>query len=598
MWQPSRWWCQAAPVLSVILIWSLTAAAPVHAARFLRFVAERNGDTITVSASRQTLMRLKATLAGGDADQLVQRLNDLAFHGLKGGQIETRTCNANAVQIVAAGSPLLTVDAAMARAAQCTPLSLAQIWAGNLRGAFAEPYITLDTMDRLKVPLGEPRSIRWGGTATSDLSFSSANPAMADVQLDPAGSALLVRGAGVGSTRVTAVLEGQEWPLSVEVKAWAARLPATAIAEVTSPPLPDDDLRRTMRNAVLAGLRPAPGATVELGEPQRLGNDYCLDVSASGPDCFAVKGTVTVALKTVPNLKQQAQELLVSNLPERIVEPAALLRERMTGNSPLRLLWHHVNCANRPLRFAVRVANLGDTQASIHVTDAATGPHNDEIQVGHSAMMRFLALCAQGEGYYLRVPPGRVLDLYDVRLPVRRIVSGLAKLTPSAGSNLLLEVVAEDVWPTDSYFAAAPARMYSDPPLTPYHFEASKTVELEHSAGRGWTFYHIGKDYSVNLQGQKLFGDYGVDYTIRGVFKNPTDKPARCEMALRAAGGVARCSYILNGTLDETGLLRGDGEQIIYKIDLAPGAQKTVSLVTVPESGSNYPITLTMRSWQ
>lgn len=590
-----------APSLLLLPLLIVCGTCPARAATFLRFTATRQGNVISLCANQHAIMRFRdVALDNDEVNRLAASLNNLALHGLKATEVETKSNGANAktVQILAAGRVLLEVDTPMAQAAGCTPQSLAQSWSENLRAAFAQPYITLDPDDRLKVPLGEQRAIHWGGTAASDLSFSSQNPATADVELDPSGSVLVVRGVGVGSTQVTAVLEGQEWTLPVDVKAWAARVSGAVVAEVTSPPLPNDDLRRTLRNAVLSGLKPAPGATIQLGEPQRVGNDYSIDVSASGASCFSVSTTVKVDLKALPDLKQPAQELLVSNLPERIAETATLLRERLVGSAPLRLLWHHVNCADRPLRFVVRVANLGDADTRIHVIDAATGPHDDEIQVGHSAMMRFLTVSAQGEGYFLRLPAGRMLDLYDVRLPAGRIVSGLATLTPAAGANLLLEVVAENAWPQDSYFAAVPARMYGDPPLTPYRFEASKTVALEHSVGSGWTFYHIGKDYSVNLQGQKLFGDYGVDYTIKGTFKNPTDKPARCEVALRAAGGVARCSYVLNGTLDETGLLLGNSEQIIYKVELPPGEQKTISLVTIPESGSNYPITLTMRSWQ
>ena len=55
-----------------------------------------------------------------------------------------------------------------------------------------------------------------------------------------------------------------------------------------------------------------------------------------------------------------------------------------------------------------------------------------------------------------------MLDLYDVAA-AGPIVSGLSTLTPTAGNNLMLEVVAEDVWPTDAYFAPVPARMDIDP---------------------------------------------------------------------------------------------------------------------------------------
>ena len=597
---------RALPALLSLIFVALIAltpcgAAPAGPARLLQFTAmPADGDNVLL-ANRTPVMRIEARqISLAVLSQVADNLNSLAFRGVNASQIVARAGlpGSQSAEILAAGCLVLTVDAGIAAGGKSTVLALAQSWGRNLKHALQTPYLTISPLDRLQVPLGEKRPIRWGGTATAELTFTSENPSVAGVELDPSGRSVQVAGLSIGVTRVTATLGTQQIPLEIVVRTWAARAQPEVVAEVTFPPLPADDLRRTLRNAVLAGTKPAPGATVELGEPERRGDDYAVQLRASGKDCFDVDDTVKVNLKTVATPSAKARELLVSNSPERITEPATLLRERLVGGITVRLLWHHLNSAKRPLRFAVRVANLGTEETRIHVTDAATGPHDDEIFVGHSAMVRFMALTAQGEGYFLKVPAGRILDLYDVRLPPDRIVSGLSTLSPASGSNLLLEVLAEDAWPSDAWFQPVSTRLAGDPPLTPYRFEAAKTVELEHTVGGAWTFYHIGKEYSTNLQGEKLFGDYGVEYTIRATFKNPTDKPAACEIGLRASGGVARSTMVIDGQLTETGLLLGANEQLIYKAELQPGEQKRVSLITIPESGSNYPITLTMRSWQ
>ncbi|MHB8993750.1 MAG: Ig-like domain-containing protein [Armatimonadota bacterium] len=583
----------------IIIVACLMLTITAHAAQFLEFSAQRQSNGIAVSANETGLMRFRDGALGlGAAERLAAALNAFAMQGGKPEQITVKKGTVNSCQIMLNGTALLTVDQGLARSANSMPEPLARSWADNIRKALAKPYVMIEPRGRMQIPLGERRTLRWGGNATADLSFSSANPAVAAVKLDGSGQFLLVEGTGIGATAVTAMLGPQLLTLPVEVKTWAARLKQPVVAEITNPPLPTDDLRRTLRNAILYATQPAPTATIELGEPRRSGNSYLVELRATGQDCFAVNQTVSVTLKPLSRPKQRVQELLVSNAPERITEPATLLRERLLGAAPVRLLWHHVNSSTQPVRFAVRVANLGKTDARLHVTEAATGPHNDEIFVGHSAMMRYFALTAQGEGYYLNVPAGRMLDLYDTRLVPDRIVSGLATLSPGAGSDLIIEVVAENVWPTDAFFMPIPTRLTNDPPLTPYRFEASKNVELRHEAGGAWTFYHIGKEYSVNLQGQKLFGDYGVDYSIEATFANPSDKPAKCEIGLRASGGVARATFVLDGELTETGLLRGSNEQVIYKSELQPGQQRVVKLLTMPESGSNYPLTLTMRSSQ
>ena len=590
------------PPLCFWVLMAMTAGAGAPsgalAARFLHFEAVPRQQGVELIAAGKLLLRVRPgmTINGGVAE-LATELNRLAFSGLKPADLTVRTVPAG-TQIVVGTRPLVTLDKATALLGGSTPSGLAGSWAANLKAILVAPYVVLEPRTRLQVPLGETRTVCWGGTAAVDLTFAAASPDIAGVQLDNNGASLLVRGVGLGSTTLTATVPGDSVRVPVEVKAWAARLAGPAVAEVTSPPLPPDDLRRTLRNAVLSITRPAPGASVQLGEPRGHGARYAIPLKAGGPDCFDVSVDVPVELKAIALPVPGVQQLLVSNQPERITEPATLLRERLIGKAPVRLLWHHVNKAKRPLRFVVRLVNPGETPARVHVTESASGPHNDEIFVGHQAMMRFLGLVAQGEGYVLSIPAGRMLDLHDVRMPAEDIVSGLARVSPIAGDDLLLEVLAEDAWPTDAYFLPVPDRLRADPPLTPYRYEAAKEVPLAYEAGGAWSFYSIGRDFSANLQGQKLFGDYGVLYTITITCKNPTAEPARCFMTLRAGGGVARASYFLHGKLTETGLLRSGVEEVIERLLLAPGEERVVKLVTMPESGSNYPITLTVRSPQ
>ncbi|MEN6548451.1 MAG: hypothetical protein ABFE07_20600 [Armatimonadia bacterium] len=576
------------------LLLSAICLAPASSAQFLQFSAARQAQGSDVLANGKTVIRLRT---GGGAGQICGKLTSLALAGLAPGQVTVKAAKDSA-QLIAAGTVLATVDAKMAAASKSTPAGLVGNWAANLKAALSTPYVILECRATMPVPLGEKRTLKWGGTAGTDLTFASLKPDVAALHLDNAKGILYVEGVGLGRGVIEATLDNQQVNIEVEVKAWAVRVQSPVVAEITSPPLPADDVRRTVRNAVLMGVTPAPGATVELGEPHRSGGAYTIEVKASGRDCFEESTPVRVTLRTVPAPKRRAQEVLVSNAPERILEPVTLLRENLVGLAPVRLLWHHVNSSPTALRFAVRVVNRGTKTAKIHLTEAATGPMTDEIYVGHTAMARFVGLIQQSEGYMLSVPAGSMLELYDTRIQVGGIVSGLALITPVEAENLMLEVLAERSWPTTAYFAPVPERLLNDPPLTPYRFEAEKVVELEHEVGGAWTFYHVGKEYSTNLQGQKLYGDYGVNYTLKCTFRNPSDKPARGEMHLRASGGVARCTFLLNGNILETGMLRGLNEQILHKVDLAPGEQRSVTLITMPESGSNYPVTLTMMSRQ
>ena len=249
---------------------------PVWAAQFLNFQAVSNAAGSDVVGGGAVILRLRPGMrVNGGAAALAAHLNRLAFAGLTPANLDVRTLPAG-TQIMASGKPLLTVDKETARIAGATPASVAASWLANLKAVLLIPYVVLEPRDRLLVPLGETRQLRWGGTAAADISFTIAAPGIAGVQLAEAGGALTVQALAPGSTTLAATLDGASTQLPVEVKAWAARVVCPAVAEVTSPPLPFDDLRRTLRNAVLCALRPAPGASIELGEPRAGNGGYLL----------------------------------------------------------------------------------------------------------------------------------------------------------------------------------------------------------------------------------------------------------------------------------------------------------------------------------
>lgn len=568
-------------------------------AEFVQFTIRRDQDSADLLGDGHVLLRLRTGMTTTpDLEAVAAGLKAAALAGARGGDF-TAQATAESGKIFVRGQLLISLDKRTAQISANTPKGLATSWLRNLQRLFDTAYVCLDAPDRLLVPVGEQRTVSYGGPGANQLKVSSLAPDVATVKLVPAEHTIAVQGLQKGTTVLSADLPGtRSQLLTLDVKYWAAQAPAAVVAQVSAPPLPDDDNRRLLRNAVLCNAKPMPGATLALTEPTGGPDVFSLGLSATGPDLIPYSQTVKVTLAKTSAPPQPSRELLVSNLPERITAPATLLRESLSGTFPVRLLWHHVNSSPNPVRFVIRVANRSTESASVHLTDSASGPANDEIFVGHSAMVRFLKLWEQGEGYVLEVPPGRMLELYDVRLQPDAIVSGLAHITPLVARDLLVEVVAESIWPTDAYFPPVPDRLLDDPPLTPYRFEAEKSLSVSHEVGGPWTFYHVGKDYSENLQGQKLMGDYGVLYRIKASFRNPTAQPARCEIGLRASGGVARATVIINGEMIETGVLQGAREQVIYKVTLQPGEEKQLALRTVPESGSNYPITLMLRSWQ
>ncbi|MCD6352315.1 MAG: hypothetical protein J7M26_09375, partial [Armatimonadetes bacterium] len=98
--------------------------------------------------------------------------------------------------------------------------------------------------------------------------------------------------------------------------------------------------------------------------------------------------------------------------------------------------------------------------------------------------------------------------------------------------------------------------------------------------------------------GAVLHGNYGVLYRLRLHISNPTTTPAEVALAVQSGGGAARGVFLINGRLVETPVLRATNEHTLASWVLPAAAERTVNVVTMPQSGSNYPVTLILRPRQ
>jgi hypothetical protein len=79
--------------------------------------------------------------------------------------------------------------------------------------------------------------------------------------------------------------------------------------------------------------------------------------------------------------------------------------------------------------------------------------------------------------------------------------------------------------------------------------------------------------------------------TIAFSLNNPTDKPAVAYLYERPIGGIVRSTFFLDGTPVEMGCVRDASQR--YQIStyaLAPGATVPLTVATMTDGGSNYPI--------
>ncbi len=584
--------------LLALLALSLPLSAPAD--RVLAFTARSGsiGDVATaeVLADGVVVMRLRAAEAAvlsGKAEAIADRLAELALAGLTADRLAVEKVQGQWA-LLAAGRLVVMADAETAAASGLTPRSLCESWRAHLTDVLQRPYLAVDPRDLILVPLGESRTVRYGGTIATVPAVEAMRPEIVSIEVDADGGHIVLRGRSPGTTVLTLRVGTAEHALTVEVKRWAAHLVDRAVAQVIGTSLGGQMAEVAALNAVLAAIRAEAGAAVRIVRKAATPTGYTIALRAGGPDFIPVAGEIDVALVGGLSRMPIAQALLMSNYPEKVTGVGALMRQPLSVGRPARLMWHHKNYAGRALVLAVRLINGGEVPARLRVGWADAGPASDEIFVGFNAMLRYWGTIMRGNGFELTVPPGSVFETAAIPMGPADVVSGLMDITPDEGADLYVEVMGRE--PADTPVGFGRLRQAGDPlAVTPYEFPASLEHELVYEVGGRHAHLSIGREDVVNEQGIALAGAYGVLHSVRVTMSNPGAAPARAEIAVRAGGGVARAIAVIDATVMHTDLLGAGQEHTFARYDLGPGTARTVGVRLMPAAGSNLPLTLTVR---
>ncbi|HUS80171.1 MAG TPA: hypothetical protein VM283_02820 [Armatimonadota bacterium] len=591
----------ARPLLYGICLLAAACALPAGADRVLvlRGVASRvnNHWAGEVWAGSEVVVRLRSSSesgAAGRAQEVVARLTQLALSGLRPGDFSV-AAQAGTFSVTAGRQVVVTADADTIAASGLSAPNLCESWRKRLATAFGEPYLVADRSDALLVPWGESRTVRYGTTIKGQVQVASMAEEIAPIASSTPGK-VIVRGASVGTTTVAVSVGEVHHAVVIEVKKWAARIPAATLARVRGPVLDTEMGLAAVTNAALGSALREPGATVQLLDLDREGAGYKARLSAHGPGYIPLTREVVVGIVGGLTPMPQAARLLVSNYPEKVGGPQTLMRQQLRPATPTRVYWHHVNAWVQPLSFAVRVLNAGDQEALVRAGWAQSGPGTDEVFVGFSAMLRFWEAAGQEQVVQLRVPPGSVCQTASLLAGPGRIVSGIMEMIADAGDGLYAEVLARTSDVAAGQIEVAPQMAEGGPQLSTYDFDANLTMSLQYAVGGPFAHATVGRDAVINDEGFRLEGAYGVMHSIVIETSNPTDREAKVEVVVRAGGGVGRVVTRIDGELHYTRMLGAGQEEVLTSRWLAPGEQRTMRMQLMPTAGSNLPNTVIVRS--
>ncbi len=394
-------------------------------------------------------------------------------------------------------------------------------------------------------------------------------------------------------------------------------LPRAGLAEVPGGPLPplrvavtgDPTPIETQRLAILTIARAmvpeARGIQISLVQtapplqplPAAAGASVHAVVQVTPTGVPPITRAVPVEITHTTSSRSEAQMLLISNSPETVAFSKVLFSGTLESQQTARLLYHHQNgSTTRGMTVTVALSNPTPRPITLWITAAGPSSGSDELVLGHGAARDFLTQYWHRAGFLLPVPAHTTVSLLVHRLAPLGIASGLVQLALVKGDRLNLQVIARmegDLEPPpDSYLPNA------DRVHQRGTFDRPDIVQpLDFTVGGPPIMMVLGSGQDLvheRATGEALQGNYGVLYTFPVHIDNPTAAPATLALVMHAAGGQAGGTFRIGDRIAEVPRVQAGGIQPVAAVRVAPGEHRTLVISTMPESGANYPVLLTL----
>jgi hypothetical protein len=533
--------------------------------------------------------------------------------------VEVKQSGADYV-ILLQGALVTTITKAEAAKYRVSAAVLAKQWANRLSQALAAPPLKF-AVDQVAIPLADAKIIRIGGSRWKDATIQSTNDEVVIAERTAEGVRL--RAKGLGQATIIAKAGTDADMLQVQVRPWASEpIPKVFKSEVTGSPASGSAVRGAVSYTLHTFVSSLPRATVSYQEPKAaaLGSgatkSYTVRLRVSAPGAFDRVGESIVQVSNRPLGKMADKELWYCNNPEIVKKPQPLFAARLKQDNPARLLYHHLNGASIPMYLRIQAINESDQPARVRVLIGDAKPDSNPVVAGLDAGVKYLKSWMSGSGEILTIPAQSSIPITFRRLSPGETASGLSSLLLLDGPDDLL--VRTDSWPPFELDARWREAEASNTPwrevgasalnvldTASYDYseqifpQASKMERVDYQVGGRYGFVRIGQKPISRLDsGLSLDGNFGVLYNISASIGNPTPVATDVELVFEASAGYSGGLFIVNGTLQRTPLLQPKQEARIAKMHMLPGSQRSMSIMTMPLSGSSYPATITLRPVQ
>lgn len=455
-----------------------------------------------------------------------------------------------------------------------------------------------------QAPIGVPMQLTVG-SAIAPITAVARDPSIVDVSIDEPTQVVTLTGKTPGTTVVTI---GDARGLTKDVPVTAAyeagTVPPWLDVRITGDPASADFVRDTVATALTAAITTRPGAQAIVGPDDvsfvgSLGEDDAADVRASaviqGEQYFSVSGETRIRVEDLAAPRIAPDRLLVSDFPEQLTEDGVLFTADLQTNAPSRFLFFHDNPSSQPdRRIVLRAENDGDEPALVQFTQGQGPATSNEMEAGHEAGRAFLVRAIQNEGRLVTIGAHSSTNLVEADLPHGTVICSLLQLRLLSGDSIHLTLFAQSA---------------SDDPQAPItqtdllvgaqrHARGIYTVPEFHQS-LSWSVDDPYLDLRVgqlplrnSLQGEALAGDYGVLQSFVVTVQNPDSDPERVAIYENPRGGRATGTYLIDGVLVQSHQVPPFSRYKIREYVVPAHGFVRVTLETMPEGGSSYPLDL------
>ena len=494
--------------------------------------------------------------------------------------------------------------------------SMAMSFAAKLKRAAAQPAVKMPAPGMV-VPFGDSRTITVSGYGVSDSEMSVMQSDMApvvDAKFDRTTKKLTIKSLNIGETTVVLAGPDGEDRLAIKVRPWAGHVGYGGTVGVMGSVVSASLIKRAVTSAIYRHTSRQPQAVVNikyltpmnrsLHEGKKL--TVTAKVNITAPNSLPVNYTANIPVRNLSILSARETVLRVSNNPETVKSVGRLFEGTVLPGRSTRLLYHHLNETGRTTWIRVELSNPSDRPRTLQLIGATPAARIDPLQLGAVAGKEFLSRLFGQQGMVITIRPRSKMNLFTQRVPNKLSSSGVIQMTMGSDIDTPcgLRVSLDGRPPVDSATELLAASLPQDISVmdgTIYEkdsvYETShKSIKASYEVGKAWQFIRIGEHAVVDKHGNKLFGNYGVVYSVDIDMYNPSDVMKKVRVSLEPSGGLADAAFAIGGDMVQLGVLQPNRDYTVKILVLQPGQRRQIKIHTMPLAGSNYPVTLVVGS--